>query len=722
MLKIFRYLKKAYIPIACIVLLLCVQVSCELTIPTYTSNIVNVGIQQGGIEDAVPDAVREESMQALMGMMKPKDAEKVKDAYELYTKKQVKDSDYSSYKKGRLYVRKDISKKDREDLDKILSKPMLMLEMKMMEQSGQTKENAKMAQKFKGKSIDDMPESIISQAAISFVKAEYKAMGLDLDQIQTNYMLKTGAIMVGLALLAMAVAVTVVLLSAKLAARLSRILRDHIFKKVMDFTNSEFDKFSTASLITRSTNDIQQIQMFVTMMFRIVVFAPLMGLGGIYKVLKTNVDMTWTIAIGVVAIMTVILVLFTVAMPKFKVLQKLIDRLNLVSREILTGLPVIRAFSTEKHEKERFDTANKNLMKTNLFVNRAMTFMMPLMMLIMNVMTVLIVYVGADNIDLGRMQVGDLMAFIQYAMQIIMSFLFISMVSIMMPRAQVAAERVNEILDMEIMIKDPKQPKEFLNEKKGEVEFKHVSFRYPDAGEDMLHDISFTAPSGKTTAFIGSTGSGKSTLINLIPRFFDVTEGSILVDGVDIREVKQSDLRDKLGYVPQKGVLFSGTIDSNLRYGKEDASEEEVKKAARIAQAADFIEDKKEAYDSPIAQGGSNVSGGQKQRLSIARAVAKDPEIYIFDDSFSALDYKTDVTLRQALARETKGSTTLIVAQRISTILHADQIVVLDEGRVVGTGTHEELLESCPVYLQIAKSQLSEDDFVKARGEAAEHE
>lgn len=722
MLKIFRYLKKAYIPIACIVLLLCVQVSCELTIPTYTSNIVNVGIQQGGIEDAVPDAVREESMQALMGMMKPKDAEKVKDAYELYTKKQVKDSDYSSYKKGRLYVRKDISKKEREDLDKILSKPMLMLEMKMMEQSGQTKENAKMAQKFKGKSIDDMPESIISQAAISFVKAEYKAMGLDLDQIQTNYMLKTGAIMVGLALLAMAVAVTVVLLSAKLAARLSRILRDHIFKKVMDFTNSEFDKFSTASLITRSTNDIQQIQMFVTMMFRIVVFAPLMGLGGIYKVLKTNVDMTWTIAIGVVAIMTVILVLFTVAMPKFKVLQKLIDRLNLVSREILTGLPVIRAFSTEKHEKERFDTANKNLMKTNLFVNRAMTFMMPLMMLIMNAMTVLIVYVGADNIDLGRMQVGDLMAFIQYAMQIIMSFLFISMVSIMMPRAQVAAERVNEILDMEIMIKDPKQPKEFLNEKKGEVEFKHVSFRYPDAGEDMLHDISFTAPSGKTTAFIGSTGSGKSTLINLIPRFFDVTEGSILVDGVDIREVKQSDLRDKLGYVPQKGVLFSGTIDSNLRYGKEDASEEEVKKAARIAQAADFIEEKKEAYDSPIAQGGSNVSGGQKQRLSIARAVAKDPEIYIFDDSFSALDYKTDVTLRQALARETKGSTTLIVAQRISTILHADQIVVLDEGRVVGTGTHEELLESCPVYLQIAKSQLSEDDFAKARGEAAEHE
>ncbi|MBS7007235.1 ABC transporter ATP-binding protein [Anaerostipes sp.] len=722
MLKIFRYLKKAYIPIACIVLLLCVQVSCELTIPTYTSDIVNVGIQQGGIEDAVPDAMREETMQALNGMMKQKDAKKVKDAYELYTKDQVKNSDYDSYKKGRLYVKKNISKKEREELDKILSKPMLMLEMKMMQQSGQSsKESAKMAQKFKGKSIDDMPDSIISQAAISFVKAEYKAMGLDLDQIQTNYMLKTGAIMVGLALLAMAVAVTVVLLSAKLAARLSRILRDHIFKKVMDFTNSEFDKFSTASLITRSTNDIQQIQMFVTMMFRIVVFAPLMGLGGIYKVLKTNVNMTWTIAIGVVAIMTVILVLFTVAMPKFKSLQKLIDRLNLVSREILTGLPVIRAFSTEKHEEERFDNANKNLMKTNLFVNRAMTFMMPLMMLIMNGLTVLIVYVGADNIDMGRMQVGDLMAFIQYAMQIIMSFLFISMVSIMMPRAQVAAERVNEILDTEVMIKDPEQPKEFLREKKGVVEFDHVTFRYPDADEDILHDISFTAPSGKTTAFIGSTGSGKSTLINLIPRFFDVTEGRILIDGVDIRDVKQSDLRDRLGYVPQKGVLFSGTIDSNLRYGKEDATEEQVKKAARIAQATDFIEEKKEGYEAPIAQGGSNVSGGQKQRLSIARAIAKDPEIYIFDDSFSALDYKTDVTLRQALGRETAGSTTLIVAQRISTILHADQIVVLDEGRVVGTGTHEELLESCPVYLQIAKSQLSEDDFAKAR-EVSEHE
>ena len=584
-----------------------------------------------------------------------------------------------------------------------------------------SKDQRQMMKQMENMNVDKMPDSIISQAAISFVEAEYKAVGMDLDAIQTGYLLKTGGLMIGIAFLSMAAAVLVTLTSARLAARLSRVLRDKIFKKVMDFTNSEFDRFSTASLITRSTNDIQQIQLFVTMMFRIVVYAPLLGIGGIVKVLSTNATMTWTIALGVVAIMLVIFILFKVAMPKFKILQKLIDRLNLVTREILTGLSVIRAFSTEKHEEERFDEANRNLMKTNLFVNRAMTFMMPVMMLVMNGMTVLIVYAGAGNIDAGKMQVGDLMAFIQYAMQIIMAFLFISMVSIMMPRAQVAAERVNEVLDTDIMIKDPEEPKEFLPEKKGEVEFKEVYFCYPDADEAVLHNISFVAPAGKTTAFIGSTGSGKSTLINLIPRFFDVTRGSILVDGQDIREVRHADLCEKIGYVPQKGVLFSGTIESNLKYGKEDATEEEVRRAARIAQAADFIEEKEEKYQSPIAQGGSNVSGGQKQRLSIARAIAKDPEIYIFDDSFSALDYKTDVTLRSALQKETKGSTTLIVAQRISTILHADQIIVLDEGNIVGKGTHEELLQTCPVYQQIAKSQLSEDDLKKAR-EVSAHE
>ena len=727
MLKLFRYLEKAYLPIAGIVILLIMQATCELSLPTYTSSIVNVGIQQGGIEDAVPEVMREETFQGLSMVMKEKDADKMRKAYELYSKKQVSDSKYKTYKEGKLYVRKKISAKERANLDKSMAKGMLTMSSQMAKQmaanpqaeAGLSKSQKKMMKQMENMNVDDMPDSIISQAAISFVKSEYKAIGMNLEDMQTKYMLKTGAIMIGIALLAMAAAVSVTLLSARLAAKLSRIIRDKIFKKVMDFTNSEFDKFSTASLITRSTNDVQQIQMFVTMMFRIVVFAPVMGIGGIFKVLTTNAQMTWTIAIGVAAIMMVIFVLFTVAMPKFKILQKLIDRLNLVTREILTGLPVIRAFSTEKHEQKRFDKANMDLMKTNLFVNRAMTFMMPVMMLIMNGLTVLIVYVGAGNIDLGRMQVGDLMAFIQYAMQIIMSFLFISMVSIMMPRAQVAAERVNEVLDMEIMIKNPEEPKEFIPEKKGEVEFKEVYFCYPDADEAVLHNISFVAPAGKTTAFIGSTGSGKSTLINLIPRFFDVTRGSILVDGRDIREVKHEDLCEKIGYVPQKGVLFSGTIESNLKYGKEDATQEEVKRAAQIAQATDFIEEKEEKYKSPIAQGGTNVSGGQKQRLSIARAVAKDPEIYIFDDSFSALDYKTDLALRNALEKETHGSTKLIVAQRISTILHADQIIVLDEGNIVGKGTHEELLETCPVYQQIAKSQLSEDDLKKAKGVSA---
>lgn len=729
MLKLFRYLKKAYFPVLCIIALLVVQAICELSLPTYTSNIVNVGIQQGGIEDAVPEVMREETFQGLSAVMEQDDAEEMKDAYELYSKKQVQDSDYKSYKDGRLYVRKNLSSDEREKLDTMMSKAMLTLSSQMAQQmqanpqasANLSKSQKEMLREMQHMDIDEMPDSIISQAAITFVKSEYQAVGMDLDDVQTKYLLKTGGIMIGIAFFAMAAAVLVTLTSAKLAARLSRVLRDKIFKKVMDFTNSEFDRFSTASLITRSTNDIQQIQMFMTMMFRIVVYAPLLGIGGIIKVLGTNVSMTWTIALGVAAIMCVIFILFKVAMPKFKSLQKLIDRLNLVTREILTGLSVIRAFSTEKHEEERFDTANKNLMKTNLFVNRAMTFMMPAMMLIMNGMTVLIVYAGAGNIDAGKMQVGDLMAFIQYAMQIIMAFLFISMVSIMMPRAQVAAERVNEVLDTDIMIKDPEEPKPFLPEKKGEVEFKEVYFCYPDADEAVLHNISFTAPAGKTTAFIGSTGSGKSTLINLIPRFFDVTRGSILVDGQDIREVKHEDLCDKIGYVPQKGVLFSGTIESNLKYGKEDATEEEVRRAARIAQAADFIEEKEEGYQSPIAQGGSNVSGGQKQRLSIARAVAKDPEIYIFDDSFSALDYKTDVALRAALQKETHGSTTLIVAQRISTILHADQIIVLDEGNIVGKGTHEQLLQTCPVYQQIAKSQLSEEDLKKAK-EVSAHE
>ena len=743
MKNLFKYAASYWKAMIAIMLILFVQAYCDLSLPAYTSNIVNVGIQQGGIEDEIPEQIAREEMDKLLLFVSEEDGQKVMDAYE---------EDTESYEKDAYVLKESVSgdEEQMKELQDILKLPMMMTtgfesgsdmtkevesQLKSSLPDGTVSEDTTIFDIMKmlpgeqrtamvekmGEQMDDLPDTILDQAAVSYCKSVYQDLGMDMEKIQTGYLAKTGGMMIALAFLGMAASVLVGFLASRVGASAGRDLRGRVFHKVVGFSNHEFNQFSTASLITRSTNDIQQIQMFMTMVFRIVVYAPLMGIGGIFKVLTTNAKMTWTIAIGVIAIMLVIFVLFKVAMPKFKILQKLIDRLNLVTREILTGLSVIRAFSTEKHEEERFDKANMDLMKTNLFVNRAMTFMMPTMMLIMNGLTVLIVYVGASNIDAGKMQVGDLMAFIQYAMQIIMAFLFISMVSIMMPRAQVAAERVNEILDMEVMIKDPEEPKEFLPEKKGEVEFKNVYFCYPDADEAVLHNISFTAPAGKTTAFIGSTGSGKSTLINLIPRFFDVSRGSILVDGVDIRDVKQHDLCEKIGYVPQKGVLFSGTIESNLKYGKEDATIDEVKRAARIAQATDFIEEKEEKYDSAIAQGGSNVSGGQKQRLSIARAIAKDPEIYIFDDSFSALDYKTDVKLRSELQKETNGSTTLIVAQRISTILHADQIIVLDEGNIVGKGTHEELLNTCPVYQQIAKSQLSEDDLKKAR-EVSDHE
>ena len=505
--------------------------------------------------------------------------------------------------------------------------------------------------------------------------------------------------------------VMVGLLASRIAASTGRDLRSGIFKKVVGFSSGEFDKFSTASLITRSTNDIQQIQLVIVMLLRMVLYAPIIGIGGVIKVLNTNVSMSWIIALAVVLISILVFTLFIVAMPKFKMLQNLVDKLNLVTREILTGLPVIRAFSTEKHEEERFDKANRDLTRTNLFVNRAMTLMMPTMMLIMNGVSVLIVWVGANGINDGQMQVGDMMAFIQYTMQIIMAFLMICMISIMLPRASVSASRVDEILTSETMIHDAKNPKKIEDKKDGSVEFDHVSFQYPNAEEDVLHDISFVAEAGKTTAFIGSTGSGKSTLVNLIPRFYDVTGGTIRINGVDIRDVSQHDLREKLGYVSQKGILFSGTIASNIMYGNTKGTEEEMKEAARIAQAEEFIDAKPEQFESPISQGGANVSGGQKQRLSIARAIAKNPDIYIFDDSFSALDYKTDVTLRKALQEHTSNSVVLIVAQRISTILHAEQIIVLDEGKIAGKGTHKELLKNCEVYRQIAMSQLSEEEL-----------
>ena len=561
-----------------------------------------------------------------------------------------------------------------------------------------------------GEKVDEMPETMLEQAATIYLKEAYKNLGMDTDKIQTGYMLRTGGKMLALAAVGMIVSMIVGFLASKVGASTGRDLRGKVFRKVVEFSNGEFDKFSTASLITRSTNDIQQIQMLTVMILRMVLYAPIMGIGGVFKVFHTNVSMSWIIGLAVVLIAMVVMVLFVVAMPKFKILQNLVDRLNLVTREILTGLPVIRAFSTEKHEEERFDQANKDLTKTNLFVNRAMTFMMPTMMLIMNAISILIVWVGANGINDGQMQVGDMMAFIQYTMQIIMAFLMICMISIMLPRAAVSATRVDEVLTSTTLINDPKQPKH-LKEGKGMVEFDHVSFRYPGAEEDVLHDISFTAKPGETTAIIGSTGSGKSTMVNLIPRFYDVTEGKITIDGEDIRNVTQHELRDQLGYVPQKGVLFSGTIASNILYGNPDGSEETMMEAAKVAQAAEFIEEKPKCYDSRISQGGGNVSGGQKQRLSIARAIAKDPKIFIFDDSFSALDYKTDVTLRKALKEHTVNSTVIIVAQRISTILHAEQIIVLDEGKVAGIGTHKELLKNCDVYYQIAASQLSEKEL-----------
>ncbi len=714
----FRYVKDKWYYIVLIIALLFLQASCDLALPDYTSKIVNVGIQQKGIEDGVPDEIRKSSMDRLFLFMDSEERAYVEESYTL---------------ESGIYVRNKTDAERRERLNQIFGVPMLAVsglsgeseeaadartqmglpeDADMFEVLGKMPEEqrqqmlAEQADKF-----EEMPESIVTQSAVGYLQNEYAQMGRDLDKMQTDYLVMSGLKMLGMALLIMLAAVTVTFLSSRVASYMGRNLRNQVYRKVISFSGAELNKFSTASLITRSTNDIQQIQMLATMIFRIVLYAPILGVGGVIKVFQTDMSMTWILALAVGLILLVVAVLFGVAMPKFTLLQNLIDKLNLVTRETLTGIMVIRAFSTEKHEEERFEEANRRLTKTNLFVNRVMTFMMPLMMLIMNGISVLIVYNGAYAVDSGTMQVGNMMAFIQYAMQIIMSFLMITMMSIMIPRANVSAKRIDEILRTEVSIHDPETAKHGDADVKGLVEFEHVSFAYPGAEENVLNDISFTAGKGQTVAFIGSTGSGKSTLVNLIPRLFDVTEGSIRVDGVDVREMELKDLRGKLGYVPQKGVLFSGTIDSNLRYGRTDATEEQIKRAAEIAQAWEFISEKPEGVDSPISQGGTNVSGGQKQRLSIARAVAKEPEIYIFDDSFSALDYKTDVVLRRALKQETQDATTLIVAQRISTILHADNIIVLDNGCVAGQGTHKELMQTCDVYRQIAMSQLSEEEL-----------
>ncbi|KZL89602.1 putative ABC transporter ATP-binding protein [Clostridium magnum DSM 2767] len=559
--------------------------------------------------------------------------------------------------------------------------------------------------------FENMPDSMITQSAVTFLHKEYKNIGIDTDKLQSNYILIAGVKMLLLALLSMVATVIVGLLAAKVAAGLGKNLRKDVFRKVTSFSNSEFDKFSTASLITRSTNDIQQVQTLMVMLLRVVFYAPILGIGGVIKVINTDISMGWIIAVAVMAILTLVIVLFSIAIPKFKSVQKLVDKINLITRESLIGMLVIRAFNNQRYEENKFQKANQDLTRTNLFINRLMTLMMPMMMFIMNGITVLIIWVGAHQVDAGNIQVGNMMAFIQYAMQIIMAFLMISMVSIMLPRASVSAQRIAEVLDTEVSINDLKESKEFSLYKKGYVEFNNVSFRYPGAEEDVLSNITFTAKPGETTAFIGSTGSGKSTLINLIPRFYDITNGKILVDGTDIREVPQQKLREKIGYVPQKGILFSGTIESNIKYGRKDATKEELIKAADIAQAMEFINAKPENFNTEISQGGNNVSGGQKQRLSIARALAKKPEIFIFDDSFSALDFKTDSALRKALKSELLESTILIVAQRISTIMNADKIIVLDQGKIVGNGTHNELMENCEVYKQIALSQLSKEEL-----------
>ena len=820
MLKVLKNLKESAISVLVIVILLCIQAATDLALPTYTSKIVNTGIQQGGIENSAPEYIAKSQMDNLLKFTT--DDEKILNDYELISEdskhyeKDVKD--YPEIANQEVYKLKDINEEEQDTLNQIIAKPLLALsaleapeevskaDMDLMlafvendedilnsytlSEDGNTYKikdissiekgklnislingllvkqmvsNEESANQIKSSMLENMPnaqkavmenmslaeiisampeeqkegllntieaklpstidtmianlsDSMLEQAAIQEVKLQYQYLGANTDNIQNSYILLTGLQMLGIALITMISAVTIMLLSSRVAAKLGKTLREKVFKKVLSFSTEEFNGFSTASLITRTTNDIQQIQMLLTILFRVIVYAPIIAIGGFIRVLfNSDASMAWIIGLAVVCIIIIVLTLMIVALPKFKILQKLVDKLNLVSREILTGSQVIRAFNTEEREEKRFGKANLDLMKTQVFVNRAMTIMMPALMLVMNCITVLIVWVGGHNVNDGLMQVGDVMAFIQYTMQIVMAFLMISMISIMLPRAMVSAGRINEVLETDPKIKDKDKTKEFKEDKKGYVEFKDVSFHYPDADTEVISDITFTAKPGETTALIGSTGSGKSTIVNLIPRFYDVTGGELLVDGINIKDANQKKLRKRIGFVPQKGVLFSGTIESNIKYGDENIPDEKMIEAAQIAQAEEFINTKPDKYDEPIAQGGGNVSGGQKQRLSIARAIAIDPEIFVFDDSFSALDLKTDKILREELAKRTKDKTVIIVAQRISTIMNADQIIVLDEGKIVGKGTHEELMKTCETYQQIALSQLSKEELENGR-------
>lgn len=746
MLKIFKYLKSSIISILIIIVLLVCQANFDLKLPDYTSKIINVGIGQYGIENAELEVISESTFNELALILNEEDEKYLKENYKLIEKEGYKpgvdlifgeDVEISElyeecFKKYPILEKENvyILEKSNEKNEEILKKAFAILytadmysnlensEFKIPEGmtfidvlSSMDEENRDNLIEKINETLKEMPDTLLSSSAIEFVKKEYQKVGLDLSEIQTKYITLSGTKMLGVALLIMVISIAITFFGSRLAAKLAHTLRAKVFEKVVHFSKTEMKKFGTASLITRTTNDINQIQHVVVFLMRVVFYAPIIAFGGIIKVSQADNSMLWIIIIAVISLFIILGTLFMIAMPKFKKLQELIDKLNLVSRETLAGIPVIRAFSNEKHEEKRFDEANNNLTKVMLFVNRTMSFMMPMMMLLMNVTCVAIVWYGAIGVDNGTIGVGDIMAYIQYTMQIIMSFLMISMISIMLPRASISAKRIMEVIESENTIKDPIKEQKLDKKKKGLVEFKNVCFRYPDAFEDVITDVNFIAKPGTTTAFIGSTGSGKSTLINLIPRFYDVTEGSILIDGVDIRNINQKTLRSKIGYVPQKGILFSGTIESNIKYGSDSITDKEMKEATRIAQATDFIEQKTNKYNEAISQGGTNVSGGQRQRLSIARAIAINPDIFIFDDSFSALDFKTDATLRKELSKVTKNKTVFIVAQRISTIMNANQIIVLNEGKVVGMGTHKELIKNCSVYREIALSQLSEEEI-----------
>ncbi|WP_406543580.1 ABC transporter ATP-binding protein [Clostridium ljungdahlii] len=740
MIKLIKHLKPFVGLIIAAVMLLFVQAMCDLALPDYTSNIVNKGIQQGGIVSSVPQAIRESQMKKIKIFMNKSDLEEVSKSYVPVDKS---NADYTRYlkkypnlKNEPIFVLKDVDKNEMNKLSSIMGRSIIdasgVEQIKSSAKNGIISFNgmkipasadlfdmiSKMPDKQRLRIIEDinkkassLDDNMVIQLTASKIKAEYKALGMNTDKIQSKYIINVGVTMLFISLLGGVCTVAVGFLAARTAAGLARNLRKNVFEKVENFSNAEFDKFSTASLITRSTNDITQIQMLMVIMIRMVFYAPIMGIGGVIRAMGKSKSMSWIIALAVIVLLGLILVVFAVAFPKFKIIQKLIDKLNLVTRENLSGMMVIRAFNTQKFEEERFDKANKDVTKTNLFVNRVMVSMMPVMMFVMNGITLLIIWVGSHEVANSNMQVGDMMAFMQYAMQIIMAFLMLAMMFILIPRASVSAGRIEEVLETDISIVYPEDRAHFQDNIQGLVEFNNVSFRYPGAGEDALKNVSFKALPGKTTAFIGSTGSGKTTLVNLIMRFYDATSGEVLVDGVNVKKITQHELRDKIGYVPQKGYLFSGTIESNLKYGDKKVGYDGINHAIEVSQSEGFINEKTKGIKSEISEGGSNVSGGQKQRLSIARALVKKPEIYVFDDSFSALDFKTDAALRKALRKETTSSTFLIVAQRISTIMDADQIIVLDDGNVVGIGTHEELMKNCETYREIALSQLSKEEL-----------